>query len=122
MLTAVVTSFTGPLEIIDRVNRDRAARQVRGRATWTATDRNRGRWACYVFVALSLAYVPAMGAGFIANGGLSAALLGAALGDLDVRNIGIVSYALVLPVVIVGMDRLFSVVPLTVIPVTGTRS
>jgi hypothetical protein len=39
---------------------------------WTVTDRNLGRWACYVFFALSLAYVPAMGAGFVANGNLSA--------------------------------------------------
>jgi hypothetical protein len=41
-------------------------------ATWTATDRNLGRWACYVFFALSLAYVPAMAAGFVANGNVSA--------------------------------------------------
>jgi hypothetical protein len=40
--------------------------------TWTAADRNVGRWACYVFVACSLAYVPAMGAGFVASGGFSA--------------------------------------------------
>jgi hypothetical protein len=40
--------------------------------SWTATDRNLGRWACHVFFALSLAYVPAMGAGFLANGNLSA--------------------------------------------------
>jgi hypothetical protein len=213
---------------------------------WTATDRNVGRWACYVFFTLSLAYVPAMGAGFIANGSLSApirdpylaimellilplavsivvvfavvhayagssgralslaglalgtlaagiticvhlvlltvgreadattlpgydalfswrwpsvvyaldvaawdlclgcalisaafaflgdglsafvrrglllsgalclaGLLGAALGNMDVRNIGIVGYALVLPVVVLGMARLFSVTPLT---------
>jgi hypothetical protein len=39
--------------------------------TWTTTDRNIGRWSCYVFFALSLLYVPAMGAGLIANGGLS---------------------------------------------------
>lgn len=39
---------------------------------WTATDRRLGRWACYAFFVLSLAYVPAMGAGFIANGSLSA--------------------------------------------------
>jgi hypothetical protein len=40
--------------------------------TWTAADRNLGRGACYVSFALSLAYVPAMGAGFVANGGFSA--------------------------------------------------
>jgi hypothetical protein len=40
--------------------------------TWTAADRNLGRWACFVFFALSLAYVPAMGAGFVASGGFSA--------------------------------------------------
>jgi hypothetical protein len=40
--------------------------------TWTATDRSLGRRACYAFFALSLAYVPAMGAGFLANGGFSA--------------------------------------------------
>jgi hypothetical protein len=38
---------------------------------WTVTDRTLGRWACYVFFALSLAYVPAMGAGFLANGDIS---------------------------------------------------
>jgi hypothetical protein len=32
---------------------------------------------------------------------------------MDVRNIGIVGYALVLPVVVLGMARLFSVTPLT---------
>ena len=40
--------------------------------TWTAGDRQVSRWACYVFFALSLAYVPTMGAGFVASGGLSA--------------------------------------------------
>lgn len=46
--------------------------ELRAPTTWTATDRNLGRRACYVFFALSLAYVPAMGAGFVANGGFSA--------------------------------------------------
>lgn len=36
---------------------------------WTATSRNLGRWACYLAFLLSLAYVPAMLAGFSANGG-----------------------------------------------------
>ena len=49
-----------------------AGTERRPSTTLTATDRNLGRWACYVFSALSLAYVPAMGAGFIANGGFSA--------------------------------------------------
>jgi hypothetical protein len=39
---------------------------------WTATDRTVGRWTCCVFFTLSSAYVPAMVAGFIANGSLSA--------------------------------------------------
>jgi hypothetical protein len=38
--------------------------------TWTSQDRTVGRWACRAVFVLSLAYVPAMLAGFIANGGL----------------------------------------------------
>jgi len=226
--------------------REPADAERQGQTTWTAPDRNLGRRACYVFFALSFAYVPAMAAGFLANGdtsdpirdpylaimelvilplavtlvvvlaavhsytrpagktlslaalalgtlaagitscvhlvlltigreatastlpgydlllswtwpsviyaldiaawdlflgsalvmaglafsgpGLSAmvrrglllsgalclaGLLGAALGNMDVRNIGIVGYALVLPVVLLVMARLFSVTPLT---------
>ena len=39
--------------------------------TWTATDRNLGRWACYLSFVFSLAYVPTMLAGFLANGGFA---------------------------------------------------
>ena len=52
--------------------REPAHLEPRASATWTAADRSLGRRACYVFFALSLAYVPAMAAGFVANGGLSA--------------------------------------------------
>jgi hypothetical protein len=38
-------------------------------ATWTSTERTVGRAACWVIFLLSLAYVPAMLAGFLANGG-----------------------------------------------------
>ena len=52
--------------------------------------------------------------GLLLSGALClAGLLGAAVGDMDVRNIGIVGYALVLPVVILVMARLFSVTALT---------
>ena len=37
--------------------------------TWTSIDRTVGRRACQAFFVLSLAYVPAMLAGFAANGG-----------------------------------------------------
>ncbi|MDX6319352.1 MAG: hypothetical protein QOD35_2752 [Nocardioidaceae bacterium] len=37
--------------------------------TWTATERAVGRAACWVIFVLSVAYVPAMLAGFLANGG-----------------------------------------------------
>jgi hypothetical protein len=51
--------------------RERADIEPQAPTAWTATDRTLGRWACYVFFALSLAYVPAMGAGFLANGNIS---------------------------------------------------
>jgi hypothetical protein len=100
--------------------REPAVVQATVPATWTLTDRNLGRWACYVFFALSLAYVPAIGAGFLANGNVDiaswdlclAGLLGAAMGNMEVRNIGIVGYALVLPAAILVLTRLFSVSPL----------
>jgi hypothetical protein len=38
-------------------------------ATWTSTERTVGRAACWVIFLLSLAYVPAMLGGFLANGG-----------------------------------------------------
>jgi hypothetical protein len=38
-------------------------------ATWTSTERTVGRAACWVIFLLSLAYVPVMLAGFLANGG-----------------------------------------------------
>jgi hypothetical protein len=41
----------------------------RSRASWTSTERAVGRAACWVIFLLSLAYVPAMLAGFLANGG-----------------------------------------------------
>jgi hypothetical protein len=97
-------------------------------ATWTAADRTLGGVACYIFFALSLAYAalvlaaPAFPGGGLAavvrrglllSGGLSlAGLLGAALGNMDVRNIGIIGYALVLPVVSLGLARVFSLAPL----------
>jgi hypothetical protein len=37
--------------------------------TWTSTERTVGRAACWAIILLSLAYVPAMLAGFLANGG-----------------------------------------------------
>jgi hypothetical protein len=37
--------------------------------TWTSTERTVGRVACWVIFVLSVAYVPAMLAGFLANGG-----------------------------------------------------
>lgn len=37
--------------------------------TWTSTERTVGRAACWAILLLSLAYVPAMLAGFLANGG-----------------------------------------------------
>jgi hypothetical protein len=65
-------------------------------ATWTAADRTLGGVACYVFFALSLAYVPAMAAGFIANGGFSAPI-----GDpyLAIMELLIIPLALTLVVV-----------------------
>lgn len=66
--------------------------------TVTAMDRNLGRWACYVFFALSLAYVPAMRAGFVANGGFSA----------PIRD----PYLAILPLALV-MARPFALTPLT---------
>jgi hypothetical protein len=39
---------------------------------WTRADRLIGMWNCYLVFALALAYVPAMAAGFVAGGGLSA--------------------------------------------------
>jgi hypothetical protein len=51
--------------------------------------------------------------GLLSSGALClAGLLGAALGNMDVRNIGIVGYALVLPVVLLVLARLFAVTPL----------
>ena len=38
-------------------------------ASWTSTERTVGRAACWAIFLLSLAYVPAMLAGFLANGG-----------------------------------------------------
>ena len=38
-------------------------------ATWTSIERTVGRAACWAIFLLSLAYVPAMLAGFLANGG-----------------------------------------------------
>jgi hypothetical protein len=38
-------------------------------ATWTSTERTVGRAACWAIFLLSLAYVPAMLAGFLVNGG-----------------------------------------------------
>jgi hypothetical protein len=38
-------------------------------------------------------------------------LLGAVLGDMDVRNIGVLGYAFVLPVVMLQMGRLFAATP-----------
>jgi hypothetical protein len=38
-------------------------------ATWTSTDRTVGQAACWVIFVLSVAYVPVMLAGFVANGG-----------------------------------------------------
>ncbi len=40
-------------------------------------------------------------------------LLGAVLGDMNVRNIGVLGYALVLPVVMLQMGRLFAATPAT---------
>ena len=55
--------------------------------------------------------------GLLLSGALClAGLLGAGLGNMDVRNIGVVGYALSLPVVLLVMARLFSVTPVT--PVT----
>ncbi len=42
---------------------------VTARAAWTARERTVGRAACWAIALLSLAYVPAMLAGFYANGG-----------------------------------------------------
>ncbi len=43
-------------------------------ATWTSMDRTIGRRACQAFFVVSLAYVPAMLAGFAANGGFDKAI------------------------------------------------
>ena len=40
-------------------------------------------------------------------------LLGAVLGNMNVRNIGILGYAFVLPVVLLQMGRLFAATPAT---------
>lgn len=48
---------------------DLAASRAAPPTTWTATDRRVGRAACQVTFLLNLAYVPAMLAGFLANGG-----------------------------------------------------
>jgi hypothetical protein len=57
---------------LDTRPRGRAGKERQAQRTWTATDRNVGRWACYAFFALALAYVPAMGAGLVASGGFAA--------------------------------------------------
>jgi len=66
--------------------------------TLTARDRQLGRWACYVFFALSLAYVPAMGAGFGANGGFSAPIRDLYLAVMELLILPLaVSLVVVLP-------------------------
>jgi hypothetical protein len=50
---------------------DRPRTEPRPQPTWTTTDRKLGRWACYLTVVLSVAYVPVMGVGFLANGGFA---------------------------------------------------
>jgi hypothetical protein len=52
--------------------------------TWTSTERTVGRAACWVIFVLSVAYVPAMLAGFLANGGFDKPVADPYLGIMEV--------------------------------------
>jgi hypothetical protein len=68
---------------------DRGVHEPPLRSRWTATDRRLGRAACKVSFLLSLAYVPAMLGGFLANGGFDKPIADPYLAVMELLILGL---------------------------------